>query len=312
MKITRLLIAFPGRKYKNQKEFEQKNEILIGYGLANDLRRLSDEKRLVEIKKGVEVSNKKLNKLAVLKEAVKINFFFDRTLKYAVYPLKLDNEKSQSKLKLVKLTNDFTFNTNRKDDTMYFGRKFIEIGEIDNDVNYSIRVGVCASNNPKIVNLVNDYLAKLDNQKSEISIDYDIEDPTGTDIFVNKKIVTHKKFERDYNFVKKFKELYNHIKECQGCSKNYYNFYNFNTDRMFFELHHIEPLKNAKPINGKVTISKDNVVLLCPNCHRAIHRYMWENEEDKIDMSRFQYYLNKKNLLDSRLRGNDIAGIFIT
>lgn len=291
--INRVLVAFPGRKYKNQDEFANRKEILIGYGLNKNLIPLNENDRIIEIKKGLITSKKNFNDLAAKKEATKINFFFDKSLEYGVYPLKLDGKKGQNKLKLVKLTEHFTFNTKRKDDTMYFGRKFIEVGEIENEVNYRIGVGVCASSNPKIVNLVNKYLTNLDNLNNKVGIDYDVEDPTGADIYVNKKIITHKKFERDYRFVKKFKELYTHIKVCQGCIKNYYNFYNFKTDKMFFELHHIEPLKDAKPINGKVSISKDNIALLCPNCHRAIHRYMRENEKEKITMQRFHYHLNK-------------------
>jgi len=286
-KIDRLLIAFPGRKYKNEKEFEEKREILIGYGLAKDLRNLNEEERLSEIKKGVKASNKKLNNLAILKEAVKISFFFDKTLKFAIYPLKSKGRKSQSKLKLVKLTNVFTFNANRKDDTMYFGRKFHEIGEINNDVNYSIRSGVCASTNPKIVDLVNKYLSKFKYQNYESQQ----EDVEGEDNLVNKKMIVHKKFERDIRFVNKFKKLYSYINNCEGCNKDYYKIYKFISDKVFYELHHIQPLKNAKQFQEKIILSRKNVALLCPNCHRAIHRYMNEKKQETISIKKFQSLL---------------------
>ena len=39
----------------------------------------------------------------------------------------------------------------------------------------------------------------------------------------------------------------------------------------YIEAHHKDPLKNA--MSSKKTSLKD-LVLLCPNCHRAVHAYM--------------------------------------
>lgn len=54
----------------------------------------------------------------------------------------------------------------------------------------------------------------------------------------------------------------------------------------FFEGHHIVPLKN---INGEYEITTDEIIILCPNCHRIVH-----NNPD-VNMDHVQDIVNNYN-----------------
>ncbi|MBS1516101.1 MAG: HNH endonuclease [Bacteroidetes bacterium] len=107
-----------------------------------------------------------------------------------------------------------------------------------------------------------------------------------------KKLRSHFRFERSTGFVNDYKRKYSHIKNCPACKINPHETYKLINERTFFELHHINPLSNYKNENAEIAIDENDVILLCPNCHRAFHRIMSEYDLEKIDIKTF----NKKYL----------------
>lgn len=142
-----------------------------------------------------------------------------------------------------------------------------------------------------LVKEVISYIGKFE-ENSDIGIEPQINDElTGYDRIVIKELKNHLRYERDFLFVRKYKEKYKEIRECPACGINPYDRYGIDDSKMFFELHHITPLHKVKVRNENLLLTEDDVVLLCPSCHRAIHRMMSENKLNTITLNEF-----KKNL----------------
>jgi len=71
---------------------------------------------------------------------------------------------------------------------------------------------------------------------------------------------------------------------CRACHHNMRDIYGW-TDYML-DVHHLLPLSMSIGINANGT-SLDDLVGLCPNCHRAVHLYynMWLKENDRKDFA---------------------------
>ena len=93
--------------------------------------------------------------------------------------------------------------------------------------------------------------------------------PEGTE--GRKKIVKHKKIERDTKIVRKKKAsfLKSHGKLfCEVCGFDFKDTYGTRGDG-FIECHHTVPLHETEK---EITTKLDDLALLCSNCHRMIHR----------------------------------------
>ncbi len=115
---------------------------------------------------------------------------------------------------------------------------------------------------------------------------------TGYDKKRKRVLKEHLGWERDQSFVRRFKKKHKNT-GCFACKFKTDEFYKIRTNSGVLELHHIEPLhtKRAK----KVKLSEKNVALLCPNCHRAIHKVMAETINKLVLIKDF-----KKRLLWTR------------
>ena len=111
----------------------------------------------------------------------------------------------------------------------------------------------------------------------------------GAEGAVKTELKWHKKRERDKNFVNKYKLKYSNIKRCPACNLDIMKEYAIRPIEVL-ELHHIAPLsQNKTDRNRKLT--EDDVVLLCPTCHRVIHKLMRESQSNKITLEEFKSYL---------------------
>jgi hypothetical protein len=87
-----------------------------------------------------------------------------------------------------------------------------------------------------------------------------------------KKILIpeHEEFYRDSLLAESLKSIYDH--RCQVCGMNFKIKY----EEPFSETHHIEPLSQ-----GGLDISK-NIIVICPNHHRIIHKTNAESDRAKL------------------------------
>jgi hypothetical protein len=96
--------------------------------------------------------------------------------------------------------------------------------------------------------------------------------------------------ERSSKLVQDYKQKYiieNNKRKCQGCEKDNAEQYGIEPIN-FLELHHINPLAGRKDIESSITREED-VVLLCPNCHTAIHKMILQGKEIKsISLKEFR------------------------
>jgi predicted HNH restriction endonuclease len=110
---------------------------------------------------------------------------------------------------------------------------------------------------------------------------------------VREALKLHLYTERDKKFVERYKQR--HIIElgkvkCEACYFDSEKSYTFGLKaENFLQLHHIEPLANRKSTENSET-REENVVLLCPNCHVAIHRLMTK-EYKVISVEELQLHL---------------------
>lgn len=112
----------------------------------------------------------------------------------------------------------------------------------------------------------------------------DPEIPEGIEGKKRSKLKLHLFKERDSKFRRKYRKLNKHIDKCPACKFTSNKKYGIEDANRFLELHHIVPLQHIKK-QHKITV--EGVTLLCPNCHRAIHRLMIEEEKRTISLNEF-------------------------
>lgn len=90
-----------------------------------------------------------------------------------------------------------------------------------------------------------------------------------------RRYVTHLVAERNKEVVTMLKNTNDW--KCDICNLDFKNKY----DVPYIEAHHKIPISNS---TTKYTLNKNDLVLLCPNCHKAVHIYMkvYNQEYDEI------------------------------
>jgi len=111
------------------------------------------------------------------------------------------------------------------------------------------------------------------------------DDPSLEVIEGNKKLIKeHLKKERSSKFRNYYRKLYKDVLNCPACKFNFQKNYNVINGNSYLEMHHIIPLAF---VNEPTKISKEDVTLLCPNCHRAVHKIMNAEKKKKILLNDF-------------------------
>lgn len=129
---------------------------------------------------------------------------------------------------------------------------------------------VFKSNN-SVINNTNNLISDLNS--SDLSI---IETFEG-----KEKLELHIKKERDPYFMKKCKENYklrDKNLSCQICGFSFYKFYG-DIGKDFVEGHHTKPISELKE---ETKISINDILFVCSNCHRMIHRKNPPLTEEKL------------------------------
>ncbi len=99
---------------------------------------------------------------------------------------------------------------------------------------------------------------------------------------IKEELRLHKWTERDIKFRNSYKAKYAGIKECNGCQLNPKERFGIPAIN-FLELHHITPLELRKSDKNSITRESD-VVLICPNCHKLIHKMMSKRNKKVITL----------------------------
>ncbi len=86
------------------------------------------------------------------------------------------------------------------------------------------------------------------------------------------KTLEHVKFEkreRNRKLISAAKKKLGYV--CQACNFSFAKTYGDHMAK-FIEAHHIVPLSSLPSIGAELTATEDDFMMLCSNCHRAIHR----------------------------------------
>lgn len=99
----------------------------------------------------------------------------------------------------------------------------------------------------------------------------------------NRRRVEHFRIERS-GLLKKYYKQVNPLPVCGACGMNMSKKYHW-TDYLL-EIHHLLPLSSSVAISSTGT-SMEDIIGLCPSCHRAIHKYYqkWLKENNQDDFS---------------------------
>ena len=94
------------------------------------------------------------------------------------------------------------------------------------------------------------------------------------------KLAVHMRYERDSNLIKKIKEkalLSNPMLNCEVCGFSFFEKYGL-LGQGFIEAHHLKPLNETK----ETKTTKDDIALVCSNCHKMIHKGISKLENNTI------------------------------
>jgi len=278
-----LLFVFPGKHYKYYDGFLKNFVVGIGYRIKKDLSGMEEKKRKKAIS-AVFSKRKKYTHKGLVTQTTRINSFFDKSLRYCIIPVKDSKE-----LSLVELDNKIFFSEKTISGLTHF-RKFKEISKLKNAGNYSNNVGVCRVRSEKIIGLddeINNYKKKIYKKISELIND---EELYGYEGETKEQLKHHKIKERDVKFSRDYRNKHRNVKSCPACSFDANRIYRIGEANSILEIHHIVPLKY---FTIKKKTKESDVTFLCPNCHRAIHRLMSENEKKTISLKEFKKSFKK-------------------
>lgn len=124
-------------------------------------------------------------------------------------------------------------------------------------------------------NILKLYKPKEKNKPSEIVEDFE---PIG--IEGQGKLATHMRYERNSSLIKKIKQnaiKSNPMLNCEICGFSFFEKFG-ELGKGFIEAHHKRPLSETKEIKT----TKDDIALLCSNCHRMIHRGISKYQNNSI------------------------------
>lgn len=111
----------------------------------------------------------------------------------------------------------------------------------------------------RLNNFFNSKIKSINESVEEDEIGLGVEDLT--------KIRTHKSIERSSKIIKKVKKLLGY--QCQACESDLTKIYGKIAEN-YIEAHHLKPIH--LDIGSKQTRDIKDFAVLCPNCHRMIHR----------------------------------------
>lgn len=97
----------------------------------------------------------------------------------------------------------------------------------------------------------------------------EVEEPTA--IEGNSVLAQHMRYERNNSFVQRIKKqalAENKMLNCQICGFSFFEKYG-EIGEGFIEAHHKNPLSER---NGKTKTKREDIALVCSNCHRMLHR----------------------------------------
>lgn len=279
-----LLYVYPGDNFGLFDEFINNSEVRIGYRLFLNLFKLDVDKRKKEIRKIIS-KKKKYTEQALKAEVTRLNYFFDSKIKFGFIPT-----KGFKSFIVFKLDSNVKYDNNTKT-TMRQVRKYKFIKEIFNSNNYVNYKGIAKVKSEKIEG-IDSLLKKYQSitPSESYSENEKEEQLLGLEKAANEKLRVHLKRERDIRFRNKYRNKYRNIKSCPACSFNANFKYDLDNPNSILEMHHIVPLKNIKK---DMSIKEKDVSLLCPNCHRAIHKMMSINQVETITIKDFKKSITK-------------------
>lgn len=108
------------------------------------------------------------------------------------------------------------------------------------------------------------------NDESEIKTGKITDDDEPVSIEGLSKLAIHMRYERDSKLIRKIKEdaiKLNPMLNCEVCGFSFFEKYGV-LGQGFIEAHHKKPLNETK----ETKTTKDNIALVCSNCHKMIHK----------------------------------------
>lgn len=132
------------------------------------------------------------------------------------------------------------------------------------------------------------------------NIDYEDMFGVGNGYYFNELMVSKKRHKRDYKIIEEAKKRDNF-----SCLVDKEHFTFISNDKNYTEGHHLIPMFEQKNFDFNLDIV-DNIVTLCPNCHREVH--LADNKKKILEL----LYQKKYNFLDKNdINKDEFLSIYI-
>lgn len=127
-------------------------------------------------------------------------------------------------------------------------------------------------------------------ESSQKNNDIKIKEECEIGIEGKRKIITSISAERNQSL--REKAIKYHGKKCTVCGFNFEEAYGKEYGRDFIEIHHIHPLSEGNNYIERLTNYKTDLVPVCSNCHRMLHR----KRNEVLSIEKLRFLLNQKYL----------------
>lgn len=191
----------------------------------------------------------------------------------------------------------------------YFAFRYLALLMLNDGYRYdfSRTIQKCSDNQIKTLNKLTDYINKTnktllikDIDEGELEISIDVEESKTTDVNEEPIFTISKSGRRRYKTRKNIKDAKlkecNYICECND-EKHLY-FTSESTNENYVEGHHIIPMEFQRMYwedKKKNLDVAQNIVPLCPHCHKKIHHAI---KEQRMEIIKNLYEKNKQNLIE--------------
>lgn len=152
--------------------------------------------------------------------------------------------------------------------TAAFGIRY-EIDNLPNDTVMAAHLSSMLDLYDQMISNGSLIFTKIDDELLELRDSGEL--PTGT-IDGAKEVVEHRKFERRTRNSKLIADVKKRLgSTCQACKFSFGHFYGAHMAG-FIEAHHIVPISSLGDVGAVLKPDANDFMVLCSNCHRAIHR----------------------------------------
>lgn len=261
-----------GKGGKYWEEFLQEEKIKIGW------KKLSDASHILTLQECREYLK--------LQGETQAKYFFDFLKEMKHGDIVFVSKGCYDILGIAKIVSDYAYDDRETSEYKHFRKiKWLSIHIITNILNHFQSSLKQIKDDELTKILANEQIRFILEAHKSIASEFDLftdSIPETYEGYQKERFINHILRERDKTFIKRFKEKHKSIQICPACNFNPELTYGIKAIDLF-EAHHTIPIGSRDKNTGSIT-SEEDLILLCPNCHKFIHKIMLEFPSELISL----------------------------